>query len=498
MSAGAAGSNLVQETLQLIDRGLKEFDRVNTGEMNGRSVILVGETGAGKSTLINLLAGVQLKSVYDDGIAQSRVHADRPLPNFKIGHSTTSETSIPRKVTIESVMYWDCPGLSDNRSIPQEIANAVCIRKIFEVSREVIVLLVTSHKALEHSRALPILNFATAMDQLFLGQVDRIQRSIALVVTSTPGHVEPRHVAELVRRGTQIQTLQNGPKRVILESLLSQPIGLFKAPEPRSYDLDTTDTRRQLLDNVRGMTYARDVVANVTLSAQCSATINESYNELFKIISRLVNDFSTHFRGCIETFVAPYSDQNIGIGASQRAEAARQLEGIVKKLNAVIASDYSVKKIPEMVKACQEIAADCRGTLEDNLQTIRDKVEAMGVLERYMIAGIKLPMDIVRNVREAVAESRVQVEKALINLQAKDEAERAAAEAERAQQEQQRAEQEKVRADTARSEVERLEVENRNLIEEQERYAQQSDSCGGQGRPKEKRNVNIHLECAVS
>ncbi len=477
-AAGSAGETLVQETLRLVDQGLKEFNQANTGEMNGRSVILVGNTGVGKSTLINLLAGVQLKAVYDDDAGQSRIDADHPLPNFKIGHKTHSETSIPRKVTIETVMYWDNPGLNDNRGIAQEIANAACIREVFRVSREVKIMLVTSESELVNPRALPLTDFVSALTQLFPGQENKIKRSIFTVVTGASPNKEPRHIGAVIQRAITDLQLPEGPERVLMESLVSQPISLFRRPELRSYELDTGALKGALLTDMERVTYASEVVAHVSISPRCHVTLNESYNELHTIVSGLVSNFATQFSSCVETFVAPYSDQKTTLDATQRQAATKTLESLVPKLSALLEENaYSVQTIPEMVRAYQEIAAECKGTLEANLQTIQEKVKAVRVLEEYITEVTHLPLDVVRTMREAASSARVKVEKALIHLKAKDAEEKAALEKKRADGEQQKANQERARAEAANKELQALKKRNRER-QERDRIRRQSNSCG--------------------
>ena len=73
-------------------RHLRQIDAADR-----QAVIIMGPTGVGKSTLINLLGGMRLVAVCDEGTGIMRIEAPEPLPDFSIGHRVASETSVPHK-----------------------------------------------------------------------------------------------------------------------------------------------------------------------------------------------------------------------------------------------------------------------------------------------------------------------------------------------------------------------------------------------------------------
>jgi hypothetical protein len=134
----------VEKLKKLIENGYSEIKQgLNT------SILVIGDTGTGKSTLINALLGVKLKATeYEFGIDQYSI---RPIPGEKgpeIGDTSNSVTTIPQLWVKGEYAFWDCPGFEDTKGPIQDIANAFYINRIFENSKEVKILLVISNSQL--------------------------------------------------------------------------------------------------------------------------------------------------------------------------------------------------------------------------------------------------------------------------------------------------------------------------------------------------------------
>lgn len=91
-------------------------------------LVLMGETGVGKTTLGNYLTGVPLQTV------TSSVDLKLHLSGGEgIGHSMASETTIPNLFKSEnnSLAILDCPGINDANGLSQQIRNAFYIQSLF-------------------------------------------------------------------------------------------------------------------------------------------------------------------------------------------------------------------------------------------------------------------------------------------------------------------------------------------------------------------------------
>lgn len=100
-------------------------------EQNTKEAILViGDTGSGKSTIISFLSGCQLVIRYD-GLKPTLDNVGH-APT-KIGHDKYSETSVPKKIMIDGTALYDCPGFNDNKGEEYEISNSFFVQRLLDL-----------------------------------------------------------------------------------------------------------------------------------------------------------------------------------------------------------------------------------------------------------------------------------------------------------------------------------------------------------------------------
>ena len=100
---------------------------------------MIGDTGVGKSTIMSFLSGSKLVVKYD-GLKPT---LDNPgHSKIKIGHEKYSETSIPTKVVIDKMAFFDCPGFKDNKGEEYEISNSFFVQRLLEVYKNVKLVLI--------------------------------------------------------------------------------------------------------------------------------------------------------------------------------------------------------------------------------------------------------------------------------------------------------------------------------------------------------------------
>lgn len=115
-----------EESLEVLLACIKD-GRAKARTSKGKELLMViGNTGAGKSTFINYLFGCELEVVNEGNKRIVRVRAGSAVKEvMEIGHTNQSKTFIPAQAYDEDTMLTclDCPGFLDSRGAEINIAN---------------------------------------------------------------------------------------------------------------------------------------------------------------------------------------------------------------------------------------------------------------------------------------------------------------------------------------------------------------------------------------
>ena len=158
------------------------------------AVMVVGNTGAGKSTLINFLLKCVMEKVYISFGGKRKVvfmvsEASPVKAVMQIGFSNTSQTFVPDAVQSPDLgLVVDCPGFNDNRSPEINIANAVNIKAVMTRALGVTVVVVLNYHDLKANRGRGVRELLDTLLGLF-GSAERAlihADSILLVVSHVP------------------------------------------------------------------------------------------------------------------------------------------------------------------------------------------------------------------------------------------------------------------------------------------------------------------------
>jgi predicted GTPase len=131
----------------MIRKGIESIPVDNTSES---AILVIGDTGVGKSTIMSFLSGAQL-TVRLDGLKPSLDNREGGF--IKIGHQKFSETSVPTKIVLENMAFYDCPGFKDNKGEEYEISNSFFIQRLLDIYKKVKLVLIVDETHISETRA---------------------------------------------------------------------------------------------------------------------------------------------------------------------------------------------------------------------------------------------------------------------------------------------------------------------------------------------------------
>lgn len=170
-SSGQLGpSELDTRSAEEIARRVREeFDRnahVFNSAKDQHIVVFLGNTGAGKSTLINLLAG---KELVTGPYENDYVLAD-PEDQFAmaIGTGGNSETLYPKSIDVKGLRFFDLPGFNDTDGSERNLVNAAFIRQILTDAASVRLVFVAGQDQFTADRSASVKQMFNCIKQLFV------------------------------------------------------------------------------------------------------------------------------------------------------------------------------------------------------------------------------------------------------------------------------------------------------------------------------------------
>ena len=169
----------------------------NAQQLKGKdAIIVIGNTGAGKSSFVNYLAGCRMvfKSPEELGLKgceplrivkpkQEGGDLDEIMP---IGHTKKSKTFMPHiATTAQRTTYCDCPGFLDNRGAEINIANAVNIRCALSQAKGIKVIILINYHSTRADRSRGLKEMIDICSHLFgsTQNIEKYKDSILVGVT---------------------------------------------------------------------------------------------------------------------------------------------------------------------------------------------------------------------------------------------------------------------------------------------------------------------------
>jgi energy-coupling factor transporter ATP-binding protein EcfA2 len=172
---------------------LTNLARANDAAKRGAGkdmIMIVGNTGAGKSTLVNFLAGRNLRETRVAGQLTKGFICDDPV--MEIGNGFDSMTSFPELYMdpLTNLTYCDCPGFMDNRGVVLDIGNMYALSKMAqEAARLRGLVIVINYHSLNSDRARGLRETMQILKSIFGSHAAATASSILMLVSRVPGEV---------------------------------------------------------------------------------------------------------------------------------------------------------------------------------------------------------------------------------------------------------------------------------------------------------------------
>nr|CAG8539249.1 1477_t:CDS:2 [Entrophospora candida] len=252
-------------------------------------VIIIGDTGEGKSSLLNYLAEVPLFGKKGKGFGRFVIYTESPLEGSEITDGCISKTSLPSGWK----EYWDCPGFGDTRGEVQDIVNAYSIYKLIKSAKKVKVLITVSEATIKMSRNKSFLDLICNIGEIFKNtDKDKLVQGLCLVVTKN----ETLNLEKMRYVLHEICKEQNGQKNFsetqgkILDFLSSSESQIVFFNTPKKEGLISYEDRSQILEGIKNISYLEKSEPSISFQSGSKNYIGDLVNKLNDDIENFIKD----------------------------------------------------------------------------------------------------------------------------------------------------------------------------------------------------------------
>lgn len=263
----------------LIHNGL---EAIPVDKATPQAVIVIGDTGVGKSTIMSFLSGSSLVIRYE-GLKPTLDNSG--ASKIKIGHEKYSETSVPTKVVIENMAFYDCPGFKDNKGEEYEISNSFFVQRLLDIYEKVKIILIIDESHISEARADKLPKLIKNLHKSFKTFED-IKDGVCLIINrAAPDHsVDDYHkeIRKMIQLKNENGYLFGTEERDFINYLMyNKRIMLFKqAARGNSDKFEATESELSLLKSIRELKFVKSKHINNILSESAKLAIRDFIDEI--------------------------------------------------------------------------------------------------------------------------------------------------------------------------------------------------------------------------
>lgn len=301
-------SSAIDDFESFIYNSLKKNDeKYHAGNFIPDGLIVLGNTGSGKSTFINFLMNNQLKVLINEG----KIVIDSDS-NPKICATKLAGTTFPFPYLVDELMMnaWDTPGYSDTSTPNIEILNGVSIKALLgRLKGKVKIAYVIEEGKLDGKRGKEFIE-EFELFYNYLEDFSKVENSLFLViskggVTYVDEYGTTKAIMDILNNhGYLAENKYKNIKKILQKIVKDQRIFQFIRPLVGE-NVYVKNSRSTLINLIKKISFvnAENVKVNHILSNDAQKYLVEAKNFLKQEIDKIFPSINSFFKSKIDTLV---------------------------------------------------------------------------------------------------------------------------------------------------------------------------------------------------